>query len=166
MGAAALASPAAPVCRCAAHPPSVGVICGSVAAALVLIALGIAAVLLLRRRRRRRPKYMFDEPAAADCEKRIITSGGTGGTSGTNGTTGSSTISAELRKAAFHIDPKDIIIEQNEGGNMLLGRGAYGEVRRVTYTNPECMCDPCINLINWACKQAASVPDSSPGAPG
>jgi hypothetical protein len=130
----------------------VGVICGAVAAALALIALGIAGVLLLRRRRRQRPKYMFDEPAAADGEKR--TTSGTGGTSGTNGTTGSSTISAELRKAAFHIDPKDIIIEQNEGGNVLLGRGAYGEARRRPARASHKRKLNFQTSLDWACKQS------------
>ena len=45
------------------------------------------------------------------------------------GTTSSSTISDELRRAAFHINPKDIVIEQGEHGPVLLGKGAFGEAR-------------------------------------
>ena len=46
-----------------------------------------------------------------------------------SGTSGSSTISDELRRAAFHINPKDIVIEQGEHGSLLLGKGAFGEAR-------------------------------------
>ena len=48
---------------------------------------------------------------------------------GVLGTTASSTISDELRRAAFHINPKDIVIEQGEHGPVLLGKGAFGEAR-------------------------------------
>ena len=48
---------------------------------------------------------------------------------GAPGTTSSSTISDELRRAAFHINPKDIIIEQGEHGPVQLGKGAFGEAR-------------------------------------
>ena len=106
---------------------SAGMIAGTAVSALVLVALGIAGIVLFRRHRRRRPKYVFDEPDAA-AENKKGTSGTNGGTSSTYGTTSSSSISTELRKAAFHIDPKDIIIEQNEHGNIMLGKGAFGEV--------------------------------------
>ncbi len=114
---------------CAGRTLSAGMIVGTVVSALVLIALGIAGIVLYRRHRRRRPKYVFDEPDAA-AENKKGASGTNGNTSSAYGTTSSSAISTELRKAALHIDHKDIIIEQNERGNVMLGKGAYGEVCR------------------------------------
>ena len=111
---------------------SAGMISGTAVSALVLVALGVAGIVLFRRHRRRRPKYVFDEPDAAAENKKGTsgTNGGTSSTYGTYGTTSSSSISTELRKAAFHIDPKDIVVEQNEHGNVMLGKGAFGEVCR------------------------------------
>lgn len=109
--------------RGAGRPLPTAAIGGIVVGAVALMALGVLGVLLVRRLRRSRRKYVFDEPSDQEYKK------GTSGTNGTTGTSDSSAISAELRKAAFHIDPKDIVIEQNEHGNVLLGRGAFGEVR-------------------------------------
>lgn len=53
--------------------------------------------------------------------------------SGTGTTSTSSMVSylsEELRTAAFHIDPKDVVVEQDAHGHpLLLGKGAFGAVR-------------------------------------
>ena len=104
---------------------------GSLAGAVAMVALSVtAAYLLLRHRRTRRTSCKPGDFEALDAAGRA---GGTG-TSAV-----SSAIScAKLRRAAFKIKAKDIVIQHDErtDGPVLLGKGSFGEARASSCSPP------------------------------
>ena len=103
---------------------------GSLAGAVAMVALSVtAAYLLLRHRRTRRTSCKPGDFEALDAAGRA---GGTG-TSAV-----SSAISDELRRAAFKIKAKDIVIQHDErtDGPVLLGKGSFGEARASSCSPP------------------------------
>ena len=118
---------------CAAPPvPLPAVVGGSLAGVLAAVALSAATAYLLLRRRRRRQT----SGKAGDFEA-------LGGTGGTGASTASTAISDELRQAAFHINPKDIVFQEDERdrGPVLLGKGSFGEAR--AWKSIPCRCLAC-----------------------